>query len=203
MIASTASSTTQVSTVISSNTRNSRELGGSFDQAYQRGEITQRQAWVKAWDLNVAGTYIVTQQFAPLLIKSANPRLLFLTSGTASIIETEPGKARPGTDHLTAAPAKGWPKKLTFDVTAYRCSKVGLNMMMRQWERILREDGVKVFSISPGFLATNLGNGDLEALRKLGARDPSVGGKFIKDVVEGKRDQDAGLAIRENMVQPW
>ena len=37
----------------------------------------------------------------------------------------------------------------------------------------------------------------------MGARDPSVGGNFIKDVVEGKRDSDQGKVIREDVVQPW
>jgi hypothetical protein len=37
----------------------------------------------------------------------------------------------------------------------------------------------------------------------MGARDPSEGGNFIKDVVQGKRDQDVGKVIRVNMVQPW
>lgn len=178
-----------------------KRSGGSFDQAHSRGEISMREAWNKAWNVNVAGAYIVTHTFVPLLVKSTSPRLLFLTSGTASLAETE--DLEGGFKHLTAAPPKGWPKQAQFDVTAYRSSKVGLNMMMRQWERILREDGVKVFAISPGFLVTGLGSGDEEALRKMGAQDASVGGHFIKDVVEGKRDYDAGKAIRAKQVQPW
>ena len=177
------------------------DAGGSFDQAFARGEISMRESWMKAWNVNVAGTYIVTHTFAPLLLKSNSPRLLFVTSGTASVTETEdldgPFK------HLTAAPPKGWPKKASFDVTAYRSSKVGLNMMMRQWERVLREDGVKVFAISPGLLVTGLGASDKETLQKMGGQHPSVGGRFIKDVVEGRRDQYAGKAIREKAVQPW
>lgn len=37
----------------------------------------------------------------------------------------------------------------------------------------------------------------------MGARDPAEAGKFIKDVVEGNRDEDVGKAIRANGVQPW
>jgi len=37
----------------------------------------------------------------------------------------------------------------------------------------------------------------------MGAKDPSEGGNFIRDVVEGKHDQDVGKAIRFNMIQPW
>lgn len=37
----------------------------------------------------------------------------------------------------------------------------------------------------------------------MGARDPSIGGEFIKDVVQGKRDADVGKVIRRDMIQPW
>jgi hypothetical protein len=37
----------------------------------------------------------------------------------------------------------------------------------------------------------------------MGAKDPSEGGNFIKDVVEGKRDSDTGKAIRFDSIQPW
>ena len=40
-------------------------------------------------------------------------------------------------------------------------------------------------------------------LGQMGALDPSEGGKFIKDVVEGQRDQDQGKVIRAANVQPW
>lgn len=75
--------------------------------------------------------------------------------------------------------------------------------MMREWTRILKHDGVKVFAISPGFLATGLGGVGGEKLKALGALDPSVGGNFIKDVVEGQRDQDAGHVIRADSLQPY
>lgn len=52
-------------------------------------------------------------------------------------------------------------------LTAYRSSKTGLNMLMREWVRILRNDGVKVWCLSPGFLATGLGGAGPEALKKV------------------------------------
>ena len=39
--------------------------------------------------------------------------------------------------------------------------------MVRDWVRVLKEDGVKVFCVSPGFLATGLNNVGIEALRKV------------------------------------
>ena len=77
-----------------------------------------------------------------------------------------------------------------------------MNMMVRECHRLLKHDGVKVFNVSPGFLATGLG-GDQAENKKLGAIEPSIGGNFVKDVVEGKRDADVGKVIRRDMVQPW
>jgi NAD(P)-dependent dehydrogenase (short-subunit alcohol dehydrogenase family) len=162
--------------------------------------MTKREIWNKTWDVNVSGTSILTEALVPLLLKSKDPRILFLTSGTASCTETED----PGSMHFVNKPIPaGWPKSnAPMNPIAYRSAKTGLNMMARQWERTLREDGVKIFIISPGFLATNLALSP-EKLREMGAGDPSLGGIFIKDVVEGKRDSDVGKAIRSNMIQPW
>lgn len=75
-------------------------------------------------------------------------------------------------------------------------------MVMLGWHWILQNDGVKTWCISPGFLATGLG-GDAELLKKMGAGDPSIGGQFIKDVIEGQRDADVGKVINRAGIQPW
>lgn len=158
-----------------------------------------REMWDKSWSVNTTSTQVLTHTFVPLLLKSSDPRLMFVTSGTAALAETE--GTHPVNPALNEGPPKGWPKNV-FTVAAYRSSKTGMNMMMREWERTLREDGVKVWCISPGRLATGLG-GDPEANKKGGALDPAIGGDFIKDVVEGKRDEDVGKVIRKDSVQPW
>ena len=40
-------------------------------------------------------------------------------------------------------------------------------------------------------------------MKKMGGADPSVGGNFVKDVVEGARDADAGKVINKEGIQPW
>lgn len=67
---------------------------------------------------------------------------------------------------------------------------------------MLKEDGVKVWAISPGFLVTGLG-GNPGALKAMGAADPSIGGQFVKEVVEGSRDEDVGKVVSKAGVQPW
>lgn len=170
--------------------------GASFDQDFHAGKISLRDAWNKAWAVNTTGAHMVTTAFAPLLLKSSEPRLLFIASGTSTLTE-QFNQQRP----IDRAPPKGWPKQ-GLSLSAYRSSKTGMNMMMREWARIFREDGVKVWSVSPGLLATGLG-GDQEALKKMGAIDPKIGGEFVRAVVEGERDADAGKVIDRNGVQPW
>lgn len=180
--------------------------GAGFDGAIRDGKMSIREAFNTTWDTNVSGTHVLTTLAAPLLLKSSDPRLLFITSGTSSMWETLPENW--GNMHhlprLNKSPPEGWPKEPEVNpITAYRSAKAGLNMLMRDWTRVLREDGVKVWAISPGFLATGLGNIGKEKLKAMGALDPSLGGQFIRDVVQGKRDQDAGKVIRSNQDQPW
>ena len=143
----------------------------------------------------------MTSTFIPLLLQSVNPRLLFITSGTSTLTGAE-----NMTLFVDKYSPKGWPKSnidgKTYHIPAYRSSKTGMNMMMREWHRILHEDGVKVWCISPGFLATGIG-GNQDANKAMGAGDPSVGGTFIKSVFEGSRDDDVGKVVRRDGVQPW
>ncbi|KAL7621709.1 hypothetical protein AAE478_009036 [Parahypoxylon ruwenzoriense] len=177
--------------------------GGSFDTEVAAGKMSLRDGFNRTWELNVSGTHVLTCLCAPLLLDSADPRLLFVTSGTSTLEETL-RQDTPTLSRLNGSPGTGWPKPdVGLALTAYRSAKTGLNMLMREWSRILRDDGVKVWCISPGFLATGLSGVGAEKLKAMGALDPSVGGQFVRDVVQGKRDQDVGLVIRANAIQPW
>ena len=170
--------------------------GGQFDQQLAQGKMSMREMWAKTWDVNTTGTYIVTEAFAPLLLKSTDPRLIFITSGTSTLAESDNLKI-PVNKPLP----KGWPKE-SRGITAYRASKTGMNMMMREWKRMLETDGVKVWCVSPGMLATGLG-GNQAANKAAGALDPAIGANLIVSVVEGARDNDAGMVVRKDNVQPW
>lgn len=75
-------------------------------------------------------------------------------------------------------------------------------MLMREWNRILMNDGVKTWCISPGMLATGLA-GSAEAMRAMGAGDPADGAELIKDVVEGNYDGDVGKIVGRDGIQSW
>ncbi|KAL4940176.1 hypothetical protein BDV06DRAFT_213706 [Aspergillus oleicola] len=170
--------------------------GAQFDQAAAHNELTLREAYNKSWDVNVTGTHIMTYTFVPLLLNSSSPRIIFVTSGASTLKGTE-----SRTIPADRVPLAGWPKT-TPNVTGYRSAKTGLNMLMREWDRMLTNDGVKVFAISPGLLATNLG-GSPEAMKKMGAGDPAVAGPLFRDVLEGKRDEQAGFVVNRDGIQPW
>ncbi|KAG7112639.1 Short-chain dehydrogenase/reductase tropE like protein [Verticillium longisporum] len=173
--------------------------GTQLDQQISLGKLSVREAWNKTWDVNTTGAHIVTMTFVPLLLSSDDPRIIFIASGTSTLTGSE-NLAMPSNQ----PPAKGWPKatNLMFDLPAYRCSKTGMNMLMREWHRTLGSDGVKVWCVSPGFLATGLG-GYSDSKKGHGALDPSVGATLIRKVVEGEKDTDAGKIISLQGIQPW
>lgn len=82
-------------------------------------------------------------------------------------------------------------------------------MVATDWARVLRNDGVKVFNVSPGFLHTGLSTdrptGETKDTKAMGAVDPAIGASFCADIVEGKRDEQSWLpnVMRRTMVQPW
>ncbi|CAK1358635.1 unnamed protein product [Cercospora beticola] len=176
--------------------------GANHDAEFD-GKLGSREGWLKSWDTNVAGNMVMTNEFMPLLVKSTDPRLLFIASGTSSLADTL-RMDHAGFVAINSGPEAGWPKPpAPFSAVMYRTVKTGLNMAMREWSRILSKDGVKVWGVSPGFLATGLAGVGPEKLKQMGALDPSVGGHFVKDVVEGKRDDDVGRVIRKDGIQPW
>lgn len=166
--------------------------GASFDLEYAKGRIGLRDRFNKTYDVNVTGADIMTHTFMPLLLKSPDPRLLFV-AGLSSITEFDKGNYAPAQPQ----PA-GWPKKIAFDPIAYRASKVALNMLTLDWALKLRDDLVKVWGVAPGMLATNLGGAGPELAASIGAGHPSAGGEFYLRVVEGERDADAGKVIKRD-----
>jgi len=158
-----------------------------------------RAVFNKAWDVNVSGAQVTTTVFAPLLIRSSAPRLLFLTSGLSTLNGAFDSFMPP----WAPKPVSGWPKAGLMGHQGYKSAKAGLNMLMLTWHWILHGDGVKTWCISPGFLATNLGGRGADVLKAAGAGDPATGGDLIRKVVEGERDADVGKVVTQDGVQPW
>lgn len=76
-------------------------------------------------------------------------------------------------------------------------------MMIREWKRVLKNDGVKVFTLDPGLLATGLGGVGEDKLKAMGAADPIEGGRFVLSVMSGERDEDEDKMINSGGTVPW
>ncbi|TEY66947.1 hypothetical protein BOTCAL_0130g00220 [Botryotinia calthae] len=170
--------------------------GATFDIAYVNGKGTLRECFNNAYDVNVAGTHVLTSTFIPLLFKSSDPRLIFVTG--LSAINQAAQKYFP-----TPPQPAGWPKKIGFETIGYRCSKTALNMLMLDWNHKLQADGVKVWAVGPGMCATNLGGLGPALAYEMGFEHPSRGGLIIRSVVEGERDEDVGRIVGRDGVVDW
>jgi NAD(P)-dependent dehydrogenase (short-subunit alcohol dehydrogenase family) len=136
---------------------------------------------------NTIGPAAMTEAFKPLMKKSSNPRLIFVSSSVGSIT-------------LRCDPTN---KSYNGSAIAYRVSKAALNMLTACYAKELNEEfGCKVWALDPGLVATNL-TGNAESLRARGAGDPAVSAKTILDVCEGNRDGDMGKLVYKDGVLPW
>ncbi|KAA8652924.1 hypothetical protein EYZ11_006385 [Aspergillus tanneri] len=156
----------------------------------QASDVGMREAWNRCYDVNVTGTQIMTHTFVPLLLRSQDPRLIFITSGLSSL--------GPMGDVYTPTrmpvPA-GWPKPEVHPYRAYRASKTAMNMVMLEWHWQLQADGVKTWGVSPGFLDTDLAASFAGMAGAPPLLPPSVGAKLVALVVEGSRDADVGRIV--------
>ena len=94
----------------------------------------------RVMETNFLGTLAVTQAMLPLLRKSKAARIVNLSSGLASLEKN----GDPGWDFAA------------FKLIGYNASKAALNMLTVQLAFELRGAGIKVNSISPGFVATDM-----------------------------------------------
>jgi NAD(P)-dependent dehydrogenase (short-subunit alcohol dehydrogenase family) len=129
----------------------------------------------------------VTEAFKPLLKKSVNPCIIFVTSSLGSIT-------------LRCDSAN---KSYNGSAIAYRVSKAGLDMLAACYAKELRDEfGCKVWALDPGLVATNL-TGNVDALRARGALEPSTSAMTIFETCIGKRDEYVGKLIYKDGVYPW
>lgn len=91
-------------------------------------------------ETNFLGTLAVTQAMLPLLRKAKAARIVNLSSGLGSL------EKNSDPDWAFAA----------FKLMGYNASKAALNMMTVQLAYELRETTIKVNSVSPGFIATDM-----------------------------------------------
>ncbi len=94
----------------------------------------------RVFETNVFGVVAVTNAFLPALRRSAHPRIVNLSSGTASLTWSSDGPM--------AAYQGGY--------ASYRASKTALNALSVFYAQSLAADGIKVNALAPGLRRTDL-----------------------------------------------
>lgn len=146
----------------------------------EEGKISLRTMLQRTYDVNVFGAAVVTDTFIPLLEKSDNPRIVFVSSSLGSLT-------------YSADPEKPHSKP---SFLAYKSSKTSLNMVMLFYSSLLGEKGFKVNAACPGYIGTNLnsfrGTGTLE--------EGSI--NIVRLAVLGK-DGETGTFTAKDGSRPW
>jgi NAD(P)-dependent dehydrogenase (short-subunit alcohol dehydrogenase family) len=150
------------------------------------GDQISADGLAQNFDVNVAGPVRVTEAFFPLLVKSADPRLVFVTSSLSSLTYT----GDKGSHHYG-------PYALEMRVT-----KAALNMLMVEYANHPKFASIKVLGADPGFLATDFA-GDADRVRAMGAVEPEVGAEVLLAIIKGEKDGDVGKVTGPYGVNPW
>jgi NAD(P)-dependent dehydrogenase (short-subunit alcohol dehydrogenase family) len=122
-------------------------------------------------ETNFYGPLRMNKAFIPLLKKSSDPRIINISSSMGAIGNLVGGYA------------------------GYRLSKVGLNAQTILLASDLKKTGIKVFSMCPGWVKTEMGGTAAPRSIELGA-DTAVWLTLDKDVISGK-------FYRDRKIIPW
>lgn len=145
----------------------------------------------QSFETNVFAQMLLTELFEPLLKKSANPYVIYVSSEMGSI-------TRRLDPEFPFRQIRGEP---------YRMSKAALNMLSACHRYNFAEWGCKVLAFNPGWCVSNLtGPKGREMRQKGGARDPKEPAKALTEIVLGKRDADIeknGMVDIDGGVGPW
>lgn len=124
-------------------------------------------------ETNLTGPFMMCQKFLPLLKKSNDPKIINVSSQLGSL------------------------ENSGVDYAAYRISKTGLNSLTRTLHFDLRSnnDLVKIFSVCPGWVHTDMGG-------PRAPRTPEIGAKSILYPFY-RKSAKSGCYYQDGKVLPW
>ncbi|KAI1652002.1 putative short chain dehydrogenase/reductase [Daldinia loculata] len=153
--------------------------------------MDQLTALRETFETNLFGQVMVTEALEPLLKKSANPYIIYVSSEQGSVTS----RLDPEYEY----------RNIRGD--SYRMSKAALNMLAACHRFNFAEWGCKVLAFNPGWCVSNLtGEKGREMRLKGGARDPKEPAAALADIVLGKRDADIeknGMVDLDGGILPW
>jgi NAD(P)-dependent dehydrogenase (short-subunit alcohol dehydrogenase family) len=138
-----------------------------------------------AFSTNVAGVAETTHACLPLLKRAEAPRIVNVSSTTASLKLTAEDKDFGG-DHAVRA--------------SYSTSKTALNMLTLHYNKAFQADEslrhIKINAITPGYVATEMTHG-------LGARTVEQGARVLVTLALKGEDSPTGGYFNEDGPLPW
>ena len=154
--------------------------GVLVDDAQKKPSEQSLDTWRKTFDTNVFGLVAVTQGFLPLLRKSDAGRIVNVSSILGSItLHNDPNS--PIYD---------------FKVPAYNVSKSAVNAWTVQLAYELRDTAIKVNTIHPGYVKTDMNKGE-------GAIDIPEGAKTSVDLALIDKSGPTGSFSHLGQPLPW
>lgn len=150
---------------------------GIFDFADAPPSKASISAVSKVMNTNFLGTLAVTQAMLPLLREAPSARIVNLSSSLGSLsLNGDPSSTYYSAQYI-----------------GYNASKAALNMLTVQLNEELRDTKIKVNSVSPGFVKTDLtGHGTMTADE--GAKLP------VRYALDG---DESGCFVEPNGTTPW
>jgi NAD(P)-dependent dehydrogenase (short-subunit alcohol dehydrogenase family) len=137
------------------------------------------------FEVNVFGVVTVTHAFLPLLSRSTAPRIVNVSSTTASLTLTSDGADLPGNAEVRMA---------------YTSSKAALNMLTVQYARAFARDPerahIKVNSATPGYTATDMND-------HRGSRHVSEAARAVVELAMLPDDGPTGAFLGDDGVVSW
>mmetsp|Transcript_11637 Transcript_11637/g.23596 ORF Transcript_11637/g.23596 Transcript_11637/m.23596 type:complete len:177 (+) Transcript_11637:177-707(+) len=160
------------------------EKGAIF--AEQKLALVRSSTMLKAFDVNCVGPLRV-QQALTAQMASPGGKVVLLSTGMASIADNGSGGLYP-----------------------YRCSKAAMNMLAKGLACDLKEKGICVCPVAPGFVATEFGMGS-EEMAKMGAAPVEQATRGILEGVDTKMGTVEGSGVNwmiptkggEPKIMPW
>ena len=134
-------------------------------------------------ETNAISPAVVTEAFAPILLKAAAPRVIYVSSALGSISQ----RCDPANQAYSS------------DYKAYRTSKAALNMLVAcdAWQY---EGKMKVFAYCPGYVITDLAGQRAEKEKAGYAKSPDGSARGLLNIADGTRDDENGMFLHDEEV---
>ena len=128
---------------------------------------------LNTFDINVVGVVRTIRAFYDLLTKSADPRLMIMTSGVGSLSNVNDGWLIP-----------------------YSVSKTALNMLGERLRHVVKGDGVKVILLNPGWVKTDMGGSEAQM-------EPGPAAAAIAERIAEHNEQSPHYVNYDGAEIPW